>query len=68
MNLGTQIKLRESGNCRCDSESNILWFSERSEALLTYALCGFSNFASIGIMIGAMTTMAPKRNSIQMNI
>ncbi len=28
---------------------------------MTYALCGFANFGSLGIMIGGMTTMAPTR-------
>jgi CNT family concentrative nucleoside transporter len=28
---------------------------------MTYALCGFANFGSLGIMIGGMGTMAPER-------
>ena len=35
--------------------------SERSVAITTYALCGFSNFASIGIQIGGIGAMAPER-------
>jgi CNT family concentrative nucleoside transporter len=35
--------------------------SERSRLLLTYALCGFANFGSLGIMIGGMSTMCPQR-------
>ena len=35
--------------------------SERSRLLLTYALCGFANFGSLGIMIGGLGTMAPAR-------
>ncbi|MCA8895109.1 MAG: NupC/NupG family nucleoside CNT transporter, partial [Amphiplicatus sp.] len=35
--------------------------SARSKLILTYALCGFANFGSLGIMIGGMTTMAPER-------
>jgi CNT family concentrative nucleoside transporter len=35
--------------------------SERSRVLLTYALCGFANFGSLGIMIGGLSTMAPER-------
>ena len=35
--------------------------SERSRVLLTYALCGFANFGSLGIMIGGMSTMCPER-------
>ena len=36
-------------------------FSERSRLLLTYALCGFANFGSLGIMIGGLGTMCPER-------
>ena len=36
-------------------------FSERSRLLLTYALCGFANFGSLGIMIGGLSTMCPER-------
>jgi CNT family concentrative nucleoside transporter len=35
--------------------------SERSIAILTYALCGFANFSSIGIQIGGIGGMAPNR-------
>jgi CNT family concentrative nucleoside transporter len=35
----------------------------RSVTILTYALCGFSNFASIGIQIGGLGALAPERQS-----
>jgi CNT family concentrative nucleoside transporter len=35
--------------------------SERTQVILTYALCGFSNFASIGIQIGGIGALAPER-------
>jgi CNT family concentrative nucleoside transporter len=35
--------------------------SPRSRLLLTYALCGFANFGSLGILIGGMGSMAPER-------
>ncbi len=35
--------------------------SERTLFMATYALCGFANFASIGIQIGGITPMAPER-------
>lgn len=35
--------------------------SERSIMLITYALCGFSNFSSIAIQIGGIGTIAPAR-------
>ena len=35
--------------------------SERSQLIMTYALCGMANFGSVGIMIGGLTAMAPER-------
>ncbi len=35
--------------------------SDRSAIILSYALCGFANFASVGIQLGALGGMAPKR-------
>ena len=35
--------------------------SDRSAIISTYALCGFSNFASIGIQLGGIGAMAPER-------
>jgi CNT family concentrative nucleoside transporter len=35
--------------------------SPRSSLMMTYALCGFANFGSLGIMIGGLATMAPER-------
>ena len=37
--------------------------SERSRVIMIYALCGFANFASIGIMIGGLGTICPERRS-----
>ncbi len=33
----------------------------RSRMIMTYALCGFANFGSLGILIGGLATMAPER-------
>ena len=33
----------------------------RSRLIMLYAMCGFANFASLGIMIGGLGTMAPSR-------
>jgi CNT family concentrative nucleoside transporter len=33
----------------------------RSRLILTYALCGFANLGSLGIMVGGRTTMVPSR-------
>ncbi|MEL7225749.1 MAG: nucleoside transporter C-terminal domain-containing protein, partial [Cyanobacteria bacterium J06576_12] len=37
--------------------------SERSITIATYALCGFANLGSIGIQIGGLSALAPKRQS-----
>jgi CNT family concentrative nucleoside transporter len=36
---------------------------ERSRLIMLYALCGFANFGSLGIMIGGLTVMAPERRA-----
>ncbi len=38
-------------------------FSPHSRVVLTYALCGFANFGSLGIMIGGMGAMVPARRA-----
>lgn len=35
----------------------------RSRLIMLYAMCGFANFGSVGIMIGGLTAMAPERRS-----
>lgn len=37
--------------------------AERSRLILTYALCGFTNFGSVGIMVTGMTAMCPERRA-----
>ena len=37
------------------------FFEEKSIIIATYILCGFANFASIGIQIGGIGALAPKR-------
>jgi len=37
--------------------------SDRSRVIMTYALCGFANFGSLGILIGGMATMVPERRN-----
>jgi CNT family concentrative nucleoside transporter len=37
--------------------------SDRSRLILTYALCGFANFGSLGIMVGGIAAMAPQRRA-----
>ncbi len=35
--------------------------SPRSQLIMTYAMCGFANFGSLGIMLGGLCTMAEER-------
>jgi CNT family concentrative nucleoside transporter len=35
--------------------------ADRSKMILTYAMCGFANFGSLGIMIGGLGVMSAKR-------
>lgn len=37
--------------------------SEKTKAIITFALCGFANFSSIAILIGGLGGMAPNRRS-----
>jgi CNT family concentrative nucleoside transporter len=42
--------------------------SERTRMILTYAICGFANVASVGIMTGGMTVLMPERRSEIMSL
>jgi concentrative nucleoside transporter, CNT family len=37
--------------------------SARGKLVMTYALCGFANFGSVGILIGGMGAMVPERRA-----
>jgi CNT family concentrative nucleoside transporter len=37
--------------------------SERSRYIMMYAMCGFANFGSLGIMLGGLITMVPERRA-----
>ena len=37
------------------------YFTERTKVIVLYALCGFANFSSIGILISGIGAMAPER-------
>ena len=38
-------------------------FDTKSQAIITFALCGFANFSSIGIILGGLGSMIPSRKS-----
>ncbi|XP_013150819.1 sodium/nucleoside cotransporter 2 [Falco peregrinus] len=58
--LATYKKNRLSGLEEWDG-SRKQWISERAESIATFALCGFANLSSIGIMLGGLASMAPQR-------
>ena len=39
------------------------FLSAHSQAVVTFALCGFANFSSIAIMLGGLATLAPNRRT-----
>ncbi len=51
---GTLAKLKETG----------VLTDTRAQVILTYALCGFSNLASIGILIGGIGALAPNQRPV----
>jgi concentrative nucleoside transporter, CNT family len=40
----------------------------RSRLIMLYAMCGFANFGSLGIMIAGLSTMAPERRADVMSL
>jgi CNT family concentrative nucleoside transporter len=44
-------------------KQNPSYLSPRSALIATYALCGFANFASVGIQVGGISTLAPARRA-----
>src|SRR5438552_10902083 len=48
---------------RWQQSDSTVHLSKRSVTIMTYALCGFANFSSIGIQIGGLGGMAPERQS-----
>ncbi|XP_008334921.1 solute carrier family 28 member 3 [Cynoglossus semilaevis] len=55
------MKRKEGGPEYVDNVKQ--YISVHSETIATYALCGFSNFASLGMTVGALTALAPNRQS-----
>jgi CNT family concentrative nucleoside transporter len=61
--LGTKVVVNEFVAYLELATSGGLGLSERSRLILTYALCGFTNFGSVGIMLGGMVAMCPERRA-----
>ena len=61
--IGTKLALNEvmAFNDLANLPPGVL--GEHSRLILTYALCGFANLGSIGILIGSIGTMVPSRRA-----
>ena len=58
--LGTKVTINE---LIAYSEMVKMNLSERAVSILTYALCGFSNFSCIGIQIGGIGALVPEKRA-----
>ncbi|HYF07582.1 MAG TPA: nucleoside transporter C-terminal domain-containing protein, partial [Acetobacteraceae bacterium] len=58
--LGTKVVINEFVSYLELGQSGA-GLSARTRLILTYALCGFTNFGSVGIMVGGMVAMCPER-------
>ncbi|MBW8268660.1 NupC/NupG family nucleoside CNT transporter [Caldovatus aquaticus] len=61
--LGVKVVINEFVAYLDLAQSGGAGLSERSRLVLAYALCGFTNFGSVGIMVGGMTAMCPERRA-----
>jgi len=59
--LGTKTILNEFVAYLQLAATPVEQLGERSRLIMVYALCGFANFGSLGIMIGGLGAMAPER-------
>lgn len=41
----------------------VVQLSDKTKAIITFALCGFANFSAIAVLIGGIGSMAPNRRS-----
>lgn len=48
-------------NAVVNGDANVAAISDRTQVILIYALCGFSNFGAIGIQLGGIGPLAPER-------
>lgn len=59
--MGTKTALNELLAFLALAELPAGSLSEKSTVIITYALCGFANFGSLGIMIAGLSGMCPER-------
>lgn len=61
--LGVKVVVNEFVSYLELAASGGAGLAERSRVILTYALCGFTNFASVGIMVTGMVALCPERRA-----
>lgn len=68
--LGEKLILTEftayldlAGQLGAAAKTGVPVMSDRALVIVTYALCGFANLASVGIQIGGMAPLAPSRRA-----
>lgn len=61
--LGTKTVLNELIAYLDLAQLSAQTLSPRSKLIMTYALCGFANLGSLGILLGGMVSMAPERRT-----
>jgi CNT family concentrative nucleoside transporter len=61
--LGVKVVVNEFVSYLQLAASGGAGLAPRSRVILTYALCGFTNFASVGIMVTGMAGMCPERRT-----
>lgn len=61
--LGTRLVLNEFVAFLTLGQSGGAGLDERARLIVTYALCGFANLGSVGIMVAGMSAMAPERRA-----
>lgn len=59
--LGTKLVLNEMIAYLDLAALDAAALSDQSRLILLYAMCGFANFGSLGIMIGGLVSMCPER-------
>ncbi len=59
--LGTKLAVNEMV---AYGQMGTMMLSERTIAILTYALCGFANFSSIGIQLGGIGQLVPEKRAL----
>jgi len=55
--LSKLIKARDKGTIpvRDPLTGELNWVDERTEAILTYSICGFATFTSVGILLAGLS-------------